>query len=427
LAVLFSFALMIYLNAFLALIAAGLTVLRGAMIVLTSAGRLGFERQHFELDGKVQGLVLQLLTGIGKLRVALATERAFAVWAKKFSEQKRQFVASQRWANVLEVFEAGFPTLATLVIFAYAGSIVAGGALDSGQYLAFFAAFGLSLAAASELATAASECLIAIPRFSRLRPLIVEPAEISEHRNAPGDLTGALELQQVTFRYSSGGPAILNKINLQVKKGEYVAVVGPSGSGKSTLFRLLLGFEKPEAGTVLFDGKAIDTLDIAAVRRQIGVVLQNGKLTSGSLYENICCGVRLPMDQVWGAAKLAGLDADIMAMPMGMHTVISEGMNTLSGGQSQRLMIARALVHHPRILLLDEATSALDNVTQAIVSASLDKLNVTRVVIAQRLSTVQRADRIIVIAGGEIVQSGGFKELSEQPGMFADFARRQLL
>ncbi len=190
---------------------------------------------------------------------------------------------------------------------------------------------------------------------------------------------------------------------------------------------MLLGFEKPESGAVLFDGKAIDTLDVAAIRRQIGVVLQNGKLASGSLYENICGGVQLPLEQVWDAARLAGLDADIAAMPMGMHTVVAEGMNTLSGGQRQRLMIARALVHHPRILLFDEATSALDNITQAIVSASLAKLNVTRIVIAQRLSTVKSADRIIVLAAGEIIQSGRFDELVAQPGMFADFAQRQLL
>jgi len=216
-------------------------------------------------------------------------------------------------------------------------------------------------------------------------------------------------------------------VTMRVEKGEYVALVGPSGSGKSTIFRLLLGFEKPESGSILFDGKAIDTLDVAAVRRQIGVVLQNGKLTSGSLYQNICCGAQLPMESVWEAAQLAGLAADIEAMPMGMHTVISEGMNTLSGGQRQRLMITRALVHHPRILLFDEATSALDNRAQAIVSASVAKLNVTRIVIAQRLSTVKRADRIIVLSGGEIVQTGTFEELSAAPGLFTDFAGRQLL
>src|SRR5207248_6673529 len=190
---------------------------------------------------------------------------------------------------------------------------------------------------------------------------------------------------------------------------------------------LLLGFERPESGAVFFDGKALDTLDVSAVRRQFGVVLQNGRLATGSLYENICGGVQLPLEQAWEAARLASLDADIRAMPMGMHTVVAEGVSTLSGGQRQRVMIARAVARRPRILLFDEATSSLDNQSQAIVSASLGALNVTRIVIAHRFSTVREADRIIVLVDGRIVQAGTFSELSNVPGLFADFARRQLL
>ena len=424
---LFSFALMFYLDARLAFIALGLTLLRVSVVALTFVARLHRERRHFELDGKAQGLVLQLLTGVGKLRVAFATSRALAVWARKFAEQKRQFVASQRAANWLNAIEAAFPTLALLAIFAAAWHGNGKLALDTGQFLAFFVAFGQSMEALGQLAAAIGAMIIVIPRIDRLRPLLAMPPEIAGPRNPPGDLTGAIELGQVTFRYVPEGPAILDKVTIQVAAGEYVALVGPSGSGKSTIFRLLLGFEKPESGTIFFDGKAIDAIDITAVRRQFGVVVQNGKLATGSLYENICAGAPLPLERAWEAARLAGLDRDIETMPMGMHTVISEGTNTLSGGQCQRLMIARALVHHPRILLFDEATSALDNRTQAIVSASLAKLNVTRIVIAQRLSTVRDADRIIVLSGGKIVQSGTFVELATAPGLFAEFAKRQLL
>jgi ABC-type bacteriocin/lantibiotic exporter with double-glycine peptidase domain len=276
-------------------------------------------------------------------------------------------------------------------------------------------------------ASAVSESLIAIPRITRLRPLISGPAELSEERKSPGALSGAVELSRVTFRYVENGPPVLENVSLDIAQGEYVAIVGPSGSGKSSLFRLLLGFEKPESGTVFLDGKAIDTLDIGAVRRQLGVVLQNGKLASGSLYDNICGGVQLPLAQAWEAARLAGLEDDIKAMPMGMNTVVSEGVNTLSGGQRQRIMIARAVARRPRILLFDEATSALDNQSQTIVSTSLGNLNVTRIVIAHRLSTVRRADRIIVLVDGKVVQTGTFTELSNTPGMFASFAQRQLL
>jgi ABC-type bacteriocin/lantibiotic exporter with double-glycine peptidase domain len=220
---------------------------------------------------------------------------------------------------------------------------------------------------------------------------------------------------------------VLDNVSLRIAQGEYVAIVGPSGSGKSSLFRLLLGFERPESGAVFLDGKALETLDISAVRRQLGVVLQNGRLATGSLYDNICGGVQLPLEQAWEAARLAGLDADIRNMPMGMHTVVAEGVNTLSGGQRQRIMIARAIARRPRILLFDEATSSLDNESQAIVSASLGNLNVTRIVIAHRLSTVCQADRIIVLVDGKVAQTGTFTELSNTPGVFASFAQRQLL
>jgi ATP-binding cassette subfamily C protein len=205
-----------------------------------------------------------------------------------------------------------------------------------------------------------------------------------------------------------------------------VAFVGPSGSGKSTLLRLLLGFERPERGAVHYDGRNLAALDVTAVRRQLGVVLQAGRLMPGSLLENIRGGGLLTLDEAWAAARHAGLEEDIRALPMGMHTVIGEGSSTLSGGQRQRLLIARALARQPRILFLDEATSALDNRTQAMVSRSLEQLQCTRVVIAHRLSTVVNADRIHVLTEGRIVQTGTYEELAAQEGLFRDLVRRQV-
>jgi NHLM bacteriocin system ABC transporter ATP-binding protein len=424
---LFSIGLMIYYDVRLALIAIVLTLLRALLIVATSAIRLYYENRYFSQQGKLGGFVLQLISGIGKLRVADATARALAIWSKQFAAQKRNFVSSQQASNALAIFETSYPLVATLIIFAAASFFGSGLLLDVGGFLAFFSAFGQSMGSIGSWASAVSESLIAIPRITRLRPLISGPAELSEERKSPGALSGAVELSRVTFRYVENGPPVLDNVSLDIAQGEYVAIVGPSGSGKSSLFRLLLGFEKPESGTVFLDGKAIDTLDIGAVRRQLGVVLQNGKLASGSLYDNICGGVQLPLAQAWEAARLAGLEDDIKAMPMGMNTVVSEGVNTLSGGQRQRIMIARAVARRPRILLFDEATSALDNQSQTIVSTSLGNLNVTRIVIAHRLSTVRRADRIIVLVDGKVVQTGTFTELSNTPGMFASFAQRQLL
>jgi NHLM bacteriocin system ABC transporter ATP-binding protein len=423
----FSIGLMLYYDIRLGLIALLLTLVRAFLIVAISAIRLYHENKYFSLQGKIGGFVLQLIAGIGKLRVADATARALAVWSRQFSTQKRNFIASQRAANALGVFETTYPLIATLIIFATATFLKSKLLQDIGGFLAFFAAFGQSMASIGALASGISESLIAIPHITRLRPLISGAAELSDERKSPGELSGTVELSRVTFRYTSSGPPVLENVSVRIGQGEYVAIVGPSGSGKSSLFRLLLGFEKPESGTVFLDGKAIDTLDISAVRRQLGVVLQNGKLATGSIYDNICGGVQLPLEQAWEAARLAGLDEDIKAMPMGMNTVVAEGVNTLSGGQRQRIMIARAVARRPRILLFDEATSALDNQSQAIVSTSLGNLNVTRIIIAHRLSTVRQADRIIVLVGGKVVQTGSYAELSNTPGTFASFAKRQLL
>jgi ABC-type bacteriocin/lantibiotic exporter with double-glycine peptidase domain len=368
------------------------------------------------------------VSGVGKLRAANATTHALAVWVEQFARQRHHFIVSQRLAGLLRSFEAGFAAFATVIIFA-AGERLSGNNLlhHLGSFLAFFAAFGVSLASVGEWATAVGELLIVVPRIDRLKPLISTATEAREDRKVLSELTGSIEFAKVSFRYDESSPPILDNVGLSVGKGEYVAIVGPSGGGKSTLFRLLLGFEKPDSGVIFVDGRSIETIDISSFRRHVGVVLQNSRLATGSIYDNICGGAQLSMEQVWEAARLAGLDRDIEAMPMGMHTWIAEGVATLSGGQRQRLLIARALVHRPRILLLDEATSALDNRTQAVVNESVSRLNVTRLVIAHRLSTVQSADRIIVMAGGKVVQTGNYAELMAERGLFAEFAARQLV
>jgi ABC-type bacteriocin/lantibiotic exporter with double-glycine peptidase domain len=327
----------------------------------------------------------------------------------------------------LTVFEGSFAVLATLAIFAASVYLESSLQRDLGAFLGFFAAFGQAMASVGSWAAGVSDALGAIPHLTRIRPLIAANVEISEERKPPGALSGAIELSRVTFRYAPSGPPVLDNLTLRIAAGEYVALVGPSGSGKSSLFRLLLGFERAEAGAVFYDGKAIDTLDVGALRRQFGVVLQNGGLTNGSIYDNICGGAPLPLDQVREAARLASLEDDLAAMPMGLHTLVSEGVSTISGGQRQRIMIARAIARRPRIILLDEATSSLDNRSQAVVTAALGNLNVTRIVIAHRLSTVREADRIIVLADGKVVQSGSFEALSRTAGPFADLARRQML
>jgi ATP-binding cassette subfamily C protein len=250
--------------------------------------------------------------------------------------------------------------------------------------------------------------------------------EVDGSKADAGDLAGEIEFSHVSFRYPGDGPLILDDVSFRAGPGEFVALVGPSGAGKSTCMRLVLGFERPSSGSIYFDGQDLASLDLQSVRRQLGVVLQSGRPMVGDLFTAIVGNSNLGIDDAWEAARMAGLEEDIKAMPMGMHTAISEGGETFSGGQKQRLLIARAIVHRPRIILFDEATSALDNRTQEIVSRSLERLKATRIVIAHRLSTIVNADRIYVMQGGRVVESGTYEELLGRGGVFAQLAARQI-
>jgi ATP-binding cassette subfamily C protein len=282
------------------------------------------------------------------------------------------------------------------------------------------------MAASLQLSSSVVSVANVVPIYQRALPILRSLPETSSAKSSPGILSGSIELSHVTFRYKSDAPLVLRDISISIEPGQFVAIVGASGCGKSTIFRLLLGFEIPESGTVYYDGFDLTGLDLQALRRQIGVVLQSSTLVSGDIFTNIVGSSSASMEDAWAAARLAGVEEDIRRMPMGMYTMISTAGSDISGGQRQRLMIARAIISKPRIILFDEATSALDNRTQAVVSHSLEALRATRVVIAHRISTVRHADRIVVLEMGRIVQSGTYEELMEQPGLFRELAARQL-
>lgn len=420
-----AFVLLFYYDAQLALAAAVFFVVMVATTVAATMAQLRYERESYQVRGKVWGIVLQLLTGISRLRVAGAENRALAYWAGNYSHQTRLAVQAQSVSNNLASFTAAAPALASLVIFAGVTLLVRDG-ISLASFLAFNAAFGQIVGAAVMMSSTISSILEIVPLYERARPILEALPEFNAAKRDPGELTGEMEVAHVSFRYDAGGPLVLDDVNLHIRPGEFVALVGASGSGKSTILRLLLGFEDPSAGAIYFGREDFAGLDHQAVRRQIGVVLQNSKPMPGNLLDNITGAVGFTLEDAWEAARLAGLADDIDRMPMGMYTVVTDGESTLSGGQRQRLMIARAIVAKPKILFFDEATSALDNVTQATVTESLDNLKATRVVVAHRLSTVMRADRILVVERGKIVQQGRYAELMAQPGPFADLAKRQL-
>jgi ATP-binding cassette subfamily C protein len=425
----FSFALMFYYSWRLAVLGTALTVIFFLVPIVVGILQVRRLRALSEVQGRISGMVLQFVSGISKLRVTGKELRAFTVWAREFTLQKLQATAARRLSNGLAVFMSVFPLLCSGAIFYCNSLLVADGvvSLTTGAFLAFHAAFFQFLAGALALSSAAVSVLGIVPMFERARPILETLPESSAGKGEPGELTGNIEVTHAFFRYRPDSPLVLRDLSLSVRPGEFVALVGASGCGKSTLFRLLLGFERLDSGAIHFDGQDLAGMNPQAVRRQMGVVLQQGQLQTGNVFENIAGARVLTMDDAWNAARLAGLDEDIRAMPMGMHTVISEGGGGLSGGQRQRLMIARAIASRPRILLFDEATSALDNQTQAIVSRSLEALDATRIVIAHRLSTIVKADRIFVLEAGRVVQSGTFAELMAQEGLFAKLAQRQLV
>lgn len=429
---LLNLGLMFFYSWQLALVGIGLTLIAVIVTIVSSALLIRKERQEETADGDINGLTVELINGVSKLRVSAAEGRAFAAWAKKYSQRVKLKAGIKRIDDSVSVFNEALPLVSSILLFWFAMMFMqmaqakGESGLNMGTFLAFNSAFGTFISGVIDLSNTLTDILGIVPLWERAKPIVQGQPESDSTKADPGRFTGKIVLDRVIFRYREDGALILNDVSIHAEPGEFIAIVGPSGSGKSTVFRLLLGFETPASGTIYYDGQDLAGLDIQAVRRQLGVVLQNGRINSGSMFDNITCGALVTLDEAWKAARMAGLAADIEQMSMGMHTVISEGGTNLSGGQRQRLLIARAMVVKPKIILMDEATSALDNRTQAIVSESLDQLNATRIVIAHRLSTIRNADRIYVIEAGRLVEVGSFEELVNQKGLFARLAARQL-
>jgi ATP-binding cassette subfamily C protein len=420
-------ALMLAYSPALSAAALGVVATTALVSVALGAARIRIGRSIEAADGRLSAMSFEVFTGIAKLRAAAAEARVYANWLARYRDFRDLNRASAGLSNLESVLLSVLqPAAVTLVLFLAwrLAENPAARALTVGEFVAFQAAmFGLLGAVHGIVATALDVAALA-PAWERARPLLATPPEDGARGKVRHEPAGAIALAGVSFAYPRG-PEVLSGIDLAIRPGEFVALVGSSGSGKSTLLRLLLGFELPSAGVVRFDGHDLATLDLRSLRSRIGTVLQGGRLWAGDILGNIVGTSSLTVDEAWDAARAAGLAGDIEAMPMGMYTLVGEGVSTLSGGQRQRVLVARALVGKPRILLLDEATSALDNLAQAAVQESLARLPATRVVIAHRLSTVRDADRIVVLERGRVVQQGSWRELAAVSGPFAAMLARQ--
>ena len=405
------------------------------------------ERNMTEAKNKTSGILQQIFTGLVKFRVKGAEEQAYHLWGKKFAEEWKWNYSARVLKNYNVVIAAVQPIMLALALYylglrelaeAPAASAAKGAAktltdvfsmsepMSVATFIAFQAAYTSFNTSLNALMPIMEQIAVVRPLFENLQPILDAEPEVVEEKQEADVLSGAFEVKQLSFSYGAGLPEVLHDVSFRVAAGEHVAIVGRSGCGKSTLVRLLLGFESPTSGAIYYDGQDLADLDLPSVRSQMGVVLQNGQLMTGDIYRNIVGASDLTLDDAWAAAEAAGVADEIREMPMQMQTVISEGSTNISGGQRQRILIAKALAMKPAIVVCDEATSALDNRTQAIVTESLDRLKTTRLVVAHRLSTIRHADRILVLDGGRIVESGTFDELVEKGGLFASFVKRQV-
>ena len=409
-----------------ALVAPALVIVLVSVVVsiLSSLTQIKVSRQVMEKGSKENGLSYALITGIQKIKLAGAEKRAFARWAHQYADAVELSYNPPLLIKVNTAITSAISLAGTIVLYYLAAKT----RVNPSEYIAFNTAFGAVTAAFASLTGVALSVAQIKPILEMAQPILETEPESAENKTMVTKLSGNIELSNVYFRYNQNMPYVVNGMSLKIRAGEYIAIVGSTGCGKSTLVRLMLGFETPEKGAVYFDGKDLSGLDLRSLRRRIGTVTQDGSLFQGDIYSNIVISApQLTLDDAWAAAELAGIADDIRAMPMGMQTMISEGQGGISGGQKQRLMIARAVAPKPKILIFDEATSALDNRTQKQVSEALDALKCTRIVIAHRLSTIKNCDRILVLDKGQILEDGTYDELIAKNGFFAELVERQRL
>ena len=402
-----------------ALIVLGVTLL---FAIISAVLQMRQSQRLLNAKAKERGLVFSLLSGIQKVKLAGAEKRAFAKWSEQYKEVLQNKYGVPKFLVLNETIATFISMLGTVVIY----YLAVNSRISAAEYMTFNSAYGMVLGAFVALAGMSLQIAEIRPTLNMVEPIFKTVPEVDQGKRVLPKLSGAIELSNVSFRYTENTPYIIDNLSLKIRPGQYIAIVGATGCGKSTLMRLMLGFETPQKGVVYYDNYDLQQADLKSLRRNIGTVMQSGKLFSGDIYSNIVISApHLTLDDAWKAAEMAGIADDICAMPMQMHTLISEGSGGISGGQRQRLMIARAIAPKPRILMFDEATSALDNVTQQIVSDSLDKLKCTRIVIAHRLSTIRQCDRIIVLDKGKIVEDGTYDQLVANKGYFAELIERQ--
>lgn len=402
-------------------LAVGISILQLCILGVSRRRYQDLTADLLEAQARSQGYLVQLLQGIETLKATGTEDRAIERWSHLFTRELNASLNRGHLSALTDSVIRSFGLFSPLVVL-FVGTIqVLNGKFTLGTLLFLYSLAGGFLAPMSGLMNTAWQLQVIWSYIARLNDVLDQTPERGRERKrvAPRQ-TGGVTLSSVSFRYSPTSPDVLQEVSFGILPGQTVAIVGASGSGKSTLGRLIAGLYEPTSGSISYDGIDIRSYDIDSIRAQLGVVPQNPYLFSGSIRDNIALSrPDLPLDAVIRAARLAQIHEDIMAMPLGYDTVLSEGGMSLSGGQRQRIALARALVNDPVVLLLDEATSALDSVTEYRVREAINSLGCTRILIAQRLSTVLHADQILVLMEGKVVQRGTHSELMAVEGLYS--------
>lgn len=394
-------------------------------------GLFAFARPHLrDLDAlavdrrsRHEAVQYEMLAGIETLKAMGVEDEARARWARRYVDMLNVAARTGRFNALIEALHSALRLGAPMVVVAVGCYAVMEGRASLGALMSLSAMTAGIFTPLAHLITTGVEFERLGAYVDRLEDVHRAARERSGSARKAPPLSGAIRLEDVSFRYTANGPAIVNDVSLSIRPGELVAIVGPSGAGKSTLAALLLGLYEPTKGTVRYDGLALSELDIHSVRRQFGIVTQGAYVFAGTIRDNIALAApELPLDRVIAAAKAAHIHDEIERMPMRYDTILTDGGGSISGGQRQRLALARALVRRPAVLFLDEATSAIDNVVEREIQRSLAQIRCTRVVIAHRLSTVVDADRILVMRDGTIVEQGTHAELLARGGAYAELA-----
>ncbi|HJR46309.1 MAG TPA: peptidase domain-containing ABC transporter [Actinomycetota bacterium] len=383
--------------------------------------------ESLQAQARSQGYLAQMITGIETLKSVGAEARSVTQWTNLFVDEVNASIVRGRLNALIETLTSGLRMASPLVVLTVGVLGVLNNDLSLGTMLALSVLATGFLTPLSNLVAVGMQMQVLSSYMDRINDVLdtsreQDPGEVEP----PGRLQGRITLETVSFGYSEDGPEVVRDVSLDIEPGSSIAIVGESGSGKSTLAHLILGLYMPSHGRVLYDGNDLRRLEAGSVRQQLGIVPQSSFLFGTTIRANIALTYpEASIEEVERAGRLAAIHDDIMAMPLGYETVLSDGGASLSGGQRQRIALARALVHQPAILLLDEATSSLDAVTEAKIYTNLEKLDCTRIVIAHRISTIARADLILVMQAGTFIERGTHRGLMDMRGRYHELASSQ--